>query len=142
VSYSIQIVDQFHYHASVVFGLDVLASNSEFPLLVGCSLKTLHGEIVDVPARWIKSPGLALWEIRPGTEFIRNPDTLPINDRVMAGTIIFALWRNDSFTESLGDTGWIDWEAIWLIGSSTKSMDMQDEHIQRKYGTRRDVWIK
>jgi hypothetical protein len=142
MSYSIQIKDQFGYHAKVIFGLNIQAPASEFPLLVGCSLLNPTGQEVDIPARWLKSPGLAIWGVSPGGEsrdvkFIANP-----NDMTMAGKIMFALWRDDTFTERLADTGWVNWKAYWLIGSSTAGLDMQDERIKQEYGNRLDVWSK
>ena len=40
MSYSIRMVDTFHYLASVIFGLDIQGSG--FPLFVRCSLLTPH----------------------------------------------------------------------------------------------------
>jgi hypothetical protein len=142
MSYSIHIKDQFGYHARVIFGLNIQAPASEFPLLVGCSLLNPTGQEVDVPPRWLRSPGLAIWEVTPGVEFPGTKFIVDYDDRMMAGKIMFALWRNDTFTERLSDTGWVNWEAYWLIGSSTAGLDMQDERIKREYGSRFDVWSK
>lgn len=140
MGYSIEIKNKFGYHASVVFGLDIQGPAREFPLLVGCSLLTPRGEAVDLRARWLKSPGLAIWEVKADVQFLENPGVFPITDRRWSGRIIFALWRNDSFTERLTDTGWVNWHAQSLIGSSTAGLDMQDDRIKREYGKRFDVW--
>ena len=137
--HSIQIVEQYRYHASVVFGLDVLAPSSEFPLLVGCSVRSRDGKIVDIPAQWLKSPGSALWNIKAPPECQISTDPW---DKSWSGQIIFALWQDDTFTKRLADTGWVNWEALWLIGSSTKGLDMQDEQIKSKSAGRMDVWVK
>jgi hypothetical protein len=134
--YNIRIVDQFRYHASVVFGLDILAPSSEFPLLVGCSLQNKNGEIIDVPARWLLSPGLALWQVKVDSRL--QSGVIPQDG--WHGRIIFALWRDDRHIERLADTGWVNWECYWLIGSSTKGLDMQDDSIKSKYGDRMKVW--
>lgn len=139
MDYSILIKNQFSYHASVVFGLDIQGPTREFPLLVGCSLLTPRGEEVDLPARWLKSPGLAIWSVKADAQFLENPRVTP-DDRVWSGRIIFALWRDDTFTERLTDTGWVNWRAYSLIGSSTAGVNMQDDQIKSGYGNRLDVW--
>lgn len=140
MSYSITIVDTFHYHASVLFGLDIQGSN--FPLLVGCSLLTPQGEEVDLPAKWIESPGLALWQIKADDRFTNPQEPNPMNAFTpWYGKVIFALWRDDTFEERLADTRWVEWSAKWLVGSSTAGLDMQDEAIERKYANRLRVWL-
>lgn len=126
---------------SIVFGLEVQGTAKEFPLVVGCSLLTRSGEGVDIPHRWIRTPGKALWGVKFPAEFVTNPGVTPVNDRKMAGRIIFALWRDDKFRERLADTSWVNWDAYWLIGSSTAGMDMQDERIKNEYGGMDDAWI-
>jgi hypothetical protein len=141
MGYSIKIVDQYKYHGSIVFGLDIQAPTNEFPLLVGCSLLTPQGEEIDLPAKWLNSPGLVLWKIKADERFQNPREPTPRNAATpWYGKIIFALWRNDKFTERLFDTGWVEWTALWLIGSSTAGLNMQDEQIKRKYGHRLDVW--
>ena len=135
---NIEVIDQFRYHGSVVFGLEVAALREEWPLVVGCSLRTRHGDIVDQPARWLSSAGLALWEIKPGAEFKVGSH----QEDGWTGQVIFALWPDDSFSHRLVDTGWIAWSAFWMIGTSTYGLDMQDQQILAKYGSRRDVWRK
>jgi hypothetical protein len=96
---------------------------------------------VDLPARWITSPGLALWKIKPDERFKNPAEPHPISALTpWYGKIIFALYADDTFENRLTDTGWFDWTARWLIGSSTAGLDMQDDGINRKYGHRRDVW--
>jgi hypothetical protein len=139
MSYSITIVDKFHYHASVLFGLDI--QGSTFPVFVGCSLLTPKGEVVDLPAQWLNTPGLALWKIKADDRFQNPAEPNPMSAFTpWYGKIIFALYTDDTFENRLTDTGWVEWSAQWLIGSSTKGLDMQDDAIKRKYGKRLDVW--
>lgn len=137
MGYSITIKNQFVYHASVVFGLNI--EGRGFPLLVGCSLLTPKGEVVDLPAKWLKSPGLAIWTYEADARFLHKPGVEPC-DRVWLGRIKFALWRDDTFTERLADTDWVRWETFYLIGTSTAGVNMSDDHIERNYGHRLDVW--
>jgi hypothetical protein len=139
--YNIAIVDKYSYQNSICLGLKVIAPVKEFPLLVGCSLKTESGIVIDLPAKWIESAGLAFWQVKFNE--LENPSQFRINripfENDKRGFIIFALWRDDSFKQRLADTGWVTWDAPFLIGSSTKSMDMQDENIRNKYESRFSV---
>ena len=49
------------------------------------------------------------------------------------GEIIFALWRDDTFQERLDDTGWVPWQAHWLIGGSIAAVEQHEEEINFKY---------
>ena len=137
MTYSIRITDKWGYHASVVCGLNIAGPEKEFPLYVGCSLRTLKGEIVDIPARWLKSPGKAIWVIKADKRF----KTGEFHDGDWEGYVMLALWRNETFKERLADTGWIHWCAPYLIGSSTAGLDMSDEFIKKEYAGRFDVWF-
>jgi hypothetical protein len=135
--YRIAIVDQYKYHWGVNVGLSIAGPSGEFPLLVGCSLRTPKGEVRDLPAKWLTSPGLALWHFNVDHEFKSEPQD-PFSS--VRGEIIFALWRDNSFTERLCDTGWIRWTAPWLRGASAAGLDMQEAEIQSKYKDRLNVW--
>ncbi len=137
--HEIHIEKQWQYHASVLFGLLITAPVDEFPLLVGCSLKTKDGEVVDQKARWITSPGKALWKIEADSRFMERLDW---GDKEWVGKIIFALYRDDSHEERLADTEWTQWKAPFLIGYSTAGLDMEEEFIRKEYDGRFDVWIK
>lgn len=139
-NYQIRIVDQFHYSMSVVFGLSVEGPAALFPLVLGSSLRTEQGDVVDLPAKRIVSPGPAIWSI--ADEIDGRFKTGRASDYSLRadGEIIFALWRDDSFTERFADTGWQRWQAIHLPpGSSTAGLDMQDWQIQTGYASRRDA---
>jgi hypothetical protein len=135
---TIRIVDKYMYHARIVFGLDVLAPAERWPLFIGCSLLTRQGEVVDQPARWLPSPGLALWDIKIGERRFQDNPGVPMDG--WSGRVIFAMYPDDTFSERLADTGWVPWSVYWLIGSSTAALDMQDQEIRAKYGNRFDVW--
>jgi len=136
--YRLAIVDSFRYHGSVVFGLEITGPAERFPLFVGCSLRDAERTIHDLPARWIQSPGLALWTVKEfGTSFRSGS----MYDG-WHGQVIFALYSDDSFTSRLADTGWVNWSAPWLIGASVAGLEMQDEALEAKYGKRRQVWSK
>jgi hypothetical protein len=134
---SVKVIEQFGYHDSVVFGLDIQGS---CPLLVGCSLQTSKGEVIDLPPKWLSSPGLAIWQIKPDDKFFENPNA-HVYDRIKLGVIKFALWKDDTFTNRLADTDWTPWKAYWLIGSSAAGLNLQDERINEKYGNRFNVWL-
>jgi hypothetical protein len=127
----IAILDTYHYHASVVFGLSI-KTREAFPLVVGCSLRTRSGRIIDLPARRLLKPGPALWAIDAPAECATEGRHSYGTD--WSGDAIFALWRDSNFRERIADTGWIPWSAQGLIGSSTTGLAMQDEAIRAKYG--------
>jgi hypothetical protein len=133
--YKIEVVDQFHYQASVLFGLQVAAPAEKWPLVVGCSLRTPHGDIIDEPARRLSPTGLALWEIKASSEFKVGPhreDGGWVRSSLRTGlTTVFSL---------VGRYRLAPWNAIWMIGASTYGLDAQDERDLAKYGSRRDVW--
>ncbi len=116
--YALQIVERFHFHGSVSFGLNVTGPSGAFPLVLGCSLRTRGGQVVDIAARYIDSAGVALWDVKADQRFkIGERDTPGAFDG-WSGSIIFALLQEPSFRERIVDTGWQDWSAPWLIGAS------------------------
>ncbi len=135
---SIDVLDIYQGHGAILCGLSVNGGNRSFPLVIGCSLRTLAGEIIDLPARTLSSAGKAFWQIKVpsacGTERSRPIQT-------WKGQIIFAVYPDMTFSERLADTGWIGWETVWMIGSSPKSMDHRDEHIDEKYRGRFDALV-
>lgn len=132
----ILIEDTFKYHAGVCFGIAV-ASDAGFPLVVGCSVRTHAGQIIDIPARYLISPGRALWHVRAPEECFVG---LEASSEPWVGHIIFAVYEDASFGNRLADTGWVEWGAPFAIGTSTAGLDMQDTEIESRYGTRKDVW--
>ena len=76
-----------------------------------------------------------MWKIKPDERFKAGSEWDGWH-----GKIIFAVYMDDTHAERLADTGWVDWNAQWMIGSSTKGLDMQDEQIKSKYGERLKVW--
>lgn len=137
-NFSISISDTYHYHGSVVFGLTI-QSDAPFPLVVGCSLRTEGGKIIDIPANRITEGGLAIWGIEATADCARGGN--PHYGCDWCGHVIFALYRDETFSERLTDTGWIPWTAPWLIGGSTAGLDIQDEEIESKYGYRKHVLV-
>jgi len=133
------VVDIYKVHKGIVVGLYV-ESHRNFPLVVGCSIRSPRGIVLDIPARVLKSPGLALWAIDAPAECATQPNVPQASE--WRGDIIFALWANFSFTKSLADTGWVHWDAFWLIGSSLASLRAQEEDIGRKYEHGQNVWAE
>lgn len=133
---SILIKDVFTGHASLAFGLS-LESDARFPVVVGCSIRTSAGQIIDIPARYLISPGLALWSVRAPEECFIGLDAMPDS---WVGHIIFAVYEDATFANRLADTGWVEWGAPFAIGSSTAGLDIQDQQMEARYGRRRDVW--
>lgn len=141
--FTIFVVDRYLHQRQQVFGLSVGGPGREFPLLVGCSLKTPHEGVRDMPARWIESPGLALWILSGGPEFRTCREDAWSSLR---GGVIFKLWRDDRFAECLAQTEWLDWGvpekepgAKGSVFEATR-LDRQEEQMDRKYGGRRDAW--
>jgi hypothetical protein len=132
----ILIKDVFVGHASLCFGLAV-ESGAEFPVVVGCSIRTPAGRIIDIPARYLVSPGLAHWEVSAPDECFIGLDA---NPHPWIGQIIFAVYEDVTFGNRLADTGWVEWGAPFAIGSSTAGLDLQDGQMELRYGQRLDVW--
>jgi len=134
--YAVQIVERFGFHGSVSFGLSVDGPPQAFPLVLGCSLRTRDGQVVDVAARYIDSAGVALWDVKADQRFkVGDRGTLGAFDG-WSGSIIFALWRDHSFRERIVDTGWHDWSAPWLIGASIAGVEENERLIQDRYAAR------
>lgn len=133
----IEIEKIYTYQDSLVVGLSI-NSYEEFPLVIGCSIRNKEGVIIDIPARFIKKKGAALWVEK------NIPKTCQIIEKGKGcsweGEIIFALWLNNSLSKRLADTGWVQWYIPWMIGASTAGLDMQDEEIKSKYSDVMDVW--
>ena len=138
VTGSIEIIHIYARQSSLGCGLMIKGSPGTFPLLVGCSLKTRGGRVIDVPARWILSPGNAFWVVDVPDECRTNPG-VPIYDAEWRGFIIFALYYK-SHSNRLSDTSWQQWHSISLIGSSTKALDLQDREISEFYRPSDEVW--
>jgi hypothetical protein len=138
MSYTIAVIDQYRYHRQVVFGLRIEAPRRDFPLFVGATIKSRLGETIDLPARWLISPGLALWEVKVPNAC--RDDQQAFSTAGWSGTIKFALWKDEKFTRRLADTDWLPWSAPYLIGASTTGLAMQDEAIKEKYINRFNVW--
>ena len=96
---------------------------------------------MDVPARLLNSPGLALWDVdAPDACAVRITGTAEISH--WKERIIFALWPDFALRTRLTDTGWVDWRAPWLISHSLAGVKAQEDEIQSKYGHRRDIWLE
>ena len=94
----INVVDIYELHKGIVVGL-YIESHQRFPLVVGCSIRTPKGKVLDIPARVLKSPGLALWAVDAPVECaMRAPDNSQVSE--WSGHIIFALWPDFSFAKS------------------------------------------
>lgn len=132
----LDIEDTLYYHASIVYGLRI-HSDRPFPLVVGCSIRTPKGEIIDLPARYLLSPGLALWKVKAPHECFMGGFW---QTGTWSGHIMFALWKDATFSQRLKDTGWVSWEAYGMIGGSTAGLDMQESLIGNKYAGRDEVW--
>lgn len=110
-------------------------------MVVGCSIQFPDGIIMDVPARLLNSPGLALWDVdAPDACAVRITGTAEIAH--WKGRIIFALWPDFAFRTRLTDTGWVDWRAPWLMGHSLAGVKAQEDEIQSTYGHRLDIWLE
>jgi hypothetical protein len=135
----IEICRVYPFHGAILVGLSV-ESKHKFPLVVGCSLRTTTGTIIDLPARRLKSPGLALWHIDAPAECSLGEQPRHYPGLGWQGQVIFALWTDSNFRERLADTGWVHWHAPWLIGHSTAGLQAVEEEIDSIYGERQDVW--
>jgi hypothetical protein len=132
---SISISDLWYRGRSLLIGLSVNSINN-FPLVIGMSIQTPEGEIVDIPARYILSPGFSFW----GQEQVDNRFAYPKDESSRfcngwRGRIIFAVYSDSSFNHRLADTGWVEFDSINLMGSSLKGLDYQDDEIEHKRGS-------
>jgi len=98
------LIDMVPMKNSVVFGLEVVAPDKYFPLVIGCSLQTEEG-IQDIPAHSIEKEGLIRWELNISNGFVHFIDWNKKSD----SRIIFALYKDADFKERLADTGWINY---------------------------------
>ena len=133
---SVLIEDLWTRGRSLLIGLSV-NSDEKFPLVIGMSIQTPGGEVVDIPARYLLSPGFSLW----GQEQVDNRFAYPVGGSSSfcdgwRGRIIFAVYSDSSFNHRLADTGWVEFDSINLMGSSLKGLDYQDEEIERKRGSK------
>ncbi len=135
--FTIKIVDKYEYHSGVNLGLQVAGPRVAFPLLVGCSFRTNAGKLHDLPARWLSSPGLALWDFNID-HFCKDPKTSEF--RLILGDVIFALWADERFTERLCDTGWQPWAIPWVLNGHTAITETQEEQMRFKYARRLHAW--
>ncbi len=140
---SIKIEHFWEIQSDLIVGLNI-QSEEKFPVVVGCSLKTNSGEIVDIPTRFLSSPGLSFW----GTERVDSRFKYPLNSGFEGdwkGQIIFALYTDATFSKRLADTGWINWYWNNMFMSSTAGLDDRDAKIdgiiKNQYKDRTDgVW--
>jgi hypothetical protein len=124
---SIKIEHFWQIQSELIIGLNI-QSNDRFPIVVGCSLRTNSGEIADIPARYLSSPGLSFW----GVETVNSRFKYPPNsgfDGGWKGQIIFALYSDATFSKRIADTGWVNWYSNNLFMSSTAGLDARDEEI-------------
>lgn len=142
----IKIEDFWKSGRNLCIGLSI-QSSEKFPLVVGCSFQNESREIVDIPARYLLSPGLALWGQESANHQFKYPrdaqDLYEITG--WKGRIIFALYLDSTFKNRLADTGWVEWNSFNRIGGSTAGLDDEDEiighAIKVKYlGRKKEVW--
>jgi hypothetical protein len=151
----IKIEHFWKIQSNLIIGLNI-QSSEEFPIVVGCSLRTNSGEIVDIPPRFLLSPGLSFW----GTERVdsrfkypaptfENDWTkkmiIPLRPEGWFGEIIFALYIDTTFSRRLADTGWVGWHSEKLNMISYANTEKQEREIativENQYKDRTDdIW--
>ena len=142
----IKIEDFWESGSNLCIGLTI-QSREKFPIVVGCSLQNESREIVDIPARYLLSPGLALWGQESANHQFKYPKDAQGLYEISGwkGRIIFALYSDSTFKNRLADTGWVEWNSFNRIGGSTAGLDDEDEiighAIKVKYlGRKKEVW--
>lgn len=118
-------------HAGILVGLRIDA-HAETRLVVGCSIRTPAGDMIDLPARYVDRDGLAWWGRVDGPDECRTGEYV---DSDWRGDIIFALYSDSTFADRLSDTGWTPWHAMWMIGSSRAGIDYTENYVRGKYGS-------
>ena len=100
---------------------------SPLPLLVGYSLRwTKESEVVDIHPRLLVKPGSALWSI-------------PVPDARCSNPILrFSIWKDNTFSERLADTGWAD--PFIQTASNPVEADRKRDAIS-SYGKESDAWM-
>lgn len=76
-------------------------SNVTLPCVVGCSIIDIEGREYDIQHHQIQQQGVFNFQIDLNINFLKNQN-------IKVRRIIFALWQDDSFTQRICDTGWID----------------------------------
>ena len=127
----------------LIIGLNI-QTIERFPIVVGCSLRPESKEIIDIPARYLISPGLSFWGEQTVDSRFKYPLQSGFNGD-WAGQIIFALWEDETFNNRLADTGWVNWYSNNLFMSSTAYLDDRDEEtdhiIKTHYKNRTEnIW--
>lgn len=96
---NISISEMYKGSDGIIVMLDITSQG--FPLVVGCSMKTPTGKIIDIHHRVINDNGTVLWRLD--------------HDIDTANEIIFALWKDDTFQHRICDTGWRPFEFVdWI----------------------------
>ncbi len=135
---SIELIDVYSRYIAIGCGLRITSNNIErFPLLVGCSFKTLDDKVIDIPARRIASPGTAFWLVDIPDECRSNP-TASIFSAEWEGFIIFAVY-DKYFDNKLSSTGWVRWKSDAEIG--VNEIPFQNEKIEALYRPDSEVWL-
>jgi hypothetical protein len=135
---SIEIADLHTFYRSIYIGLRVKAKRRRFPVVVGCSVRSLNGEVSDQPVRELGRPGYAYWGQ------IEAPDECYLDDERLAGQVTFALYSDITLSERLADTGWtpwngsaavgVAWEHPWLTNESQAGMRVIEADLKSRYG--------
>ena len=94
-------------HASIICGLTIAGNSRWFPVIVLCGLRTRRGQVVELPARWIVSPGRSIWRIVASKEFQQGRGSA--YTQRWGGEVRFAVFRDPSLEDRLADTGWNRW---------------------------------
>lgn len=151
----IKIEHFWQIQSELIIGLNI-QSNERFPIVVGCSLRTNSGEIVDIPARFLLSPGISFWGTITVDSRFKYPDpmlesdwrrkmVIPLRPDGWFGEIIFAMYTDATFGKRFADTGWVRWYSEKLNMPSTVNTDDRDKGIdwiiKNQYKDRTDgVW--
>ncbi len=85
------------------FGLKV--ESDKLPVIVGCSIRSLFGRVIDFPIRQLKANGNCIWVVNKpvGDDFL-------LRQNVHAGFVRFSLWGDEGFSDRLSDTEWQFWQ--------------------------------
>ena len=140
-TWSVRILHSFDYNGQPIFGLDV--AGPAFPRVVGCSLRTTSGRIIDIPARRLRTAGHALWPVSIPDKALFLQGENPIGVRHCAGEVIFALWDSDRYERRLADTGWVRWDTNRVPDNASHYfLKYVEGDIDSAYGDRADAWDK
>lgn len=124
---SITLLNRYGFHQAIVFGFEIQADR--FPVILGCTARNYSKREIDFKAQKVDKPGKLLVHMSaPASTAAKGMSQI-----WWEGDVLMALWPDMKMEKRLTDTGWIHWRAEYLIGSSIKGVEMQEDEMRARY---------